>query len=533
MADDRTPKAVTARTGEGAVRRAYAPTVLAAEPTAKTSMVRGPKSRWLTPYGALATFVVAVSIAIAVRGPWVGDFWLHAAVVDRLSEDLLHPGNPLVDADTPSPYYTPYTFALGLFAGVTGWSGITVLAIAGPLNVALLLVGVRRFCAVLNPSRWTGVVSVTLMLLLWGVETWAWSGFLSLWALPLTLSYPSTFAAGVMLLLWADLVRALDGTTILRWAVVAGWAGLLVTSHSFTALNAMLGAIALVVWRWRSALQQIRGLMAATVAAIAFALAWPYYSLLDVLGSTPLDAIHATLFAEPLVRMGLALVALPALSLRWRRDRRDPLVLMSALATGVLLAGWLTERYSFGRVWPLAMLAAQLALAVELIEARPGVGRRFRRWWGPAVAAACAVGLWTGAGNALWALPDGGPAEALRARFGSVTPYPRYDWIRDQIAPGDVVLTDDPRLRRVLPAYGARTVAPAWPDPLLADEPARVQATETFFAEDTTAAERRALTDRYGVRWVLDAPGGWEARDDPGWRTVTIGPGGDRLVHVA
>src|SRR5690242_12888540 len=46
-----------------------------------------------------AALVVVLLLLVIVRLPWAGDLGMHAATIQRLSHNLLHPGNPLVDAD--------------------------------------------------------------------------------------------------------------------------------------------------------------------------------------------------------------------------------------------------------------------------------------------------------------------------------------------------------------------------------------------------------------------------------------------------
>src|ERR1044072_5183774 len=65
---------------------------------------------------AAAVLVVVLLLLRVVRLPWAGDLGMHAAVLERLHADPQHPGNPLVDADTPSPYYSPWMAALWLAA---------------------------------------------------------------------------------------------------------------------------------------------------------------------------------------------------------------------------------------------------------------------------------------------------------------------------------------------------------------------------------------------------------------------------------
>src|SRR5204862_7696062 len=95
----------------------------------------------------------------------------------------------------------------------------------------------------------------------------------------------------------------------------------------------------------------------------------------------------------------------------------------------------------------------------------------------------------------------------------------------------DVVLTPDGGTDyiaiRTVPAFGAYTVAPAWPDPFLPDEALRHADLARLLDPATPAVTRRTLLDHYHVRWVLQVRG-VPAIDD-GWMLVATGPRGERL----
>src|SRR4051812_44569930 len=95
-------------------------------------------------YAVVGAVLVLFCLAVALRTPFIGDFGVHAGTLERLRQHLWQPGNPLVADDGPSSYYTPYSVVLGVLARLTGLTGVTVLILVTPLNVVLLLVGVRR-----------------------------------------------------------------------------------------------------------------------------------------------------------------------------------------------------------------------------------------------------------------------------------------------------------------------------------------------------------------------------------------------------
>jgi hypothetical protein len=476
------------------------------------------------PYRWLAGALVALAVALAVRQPWSGDLGIHAATVERLRRSFTDPGNPLVDADTPSPYYSPYTLVLAVFSRLTGLAPVTVLWIAGPVVVAVLLWGLHAFVRGLSDRPLAPTLGAVFILLLWGVKTRVWSGFVSLWALPLVMAFPSTLALGLALLLWAWLGRALDGPV--RWAGLLGLGALaaaVALIHPFTAVTAALGALAVVAPRARRLSRTAwLALGAATVVAAGLVLAWPYWSFVALVRSSgDLDPIHRALYDRPWLYYGLAVVALPALWLRWRRNRLDPLVLLFVSAALVVTIGGVTGRYALGRAWPAVLLSAQIALAIELSGP---LSRPVRRIWLPATVLACAAGLAVQAGNLLYLAPRSVLTPGVRHAAHMYVAWPDYAWLSRYVRPGEVVLTpDDYFAIRTVPAYGARTVAPAWPDPFLPDEAQRERDLAAMRDPATDPLRRDALLAHYHVRWVLNVSG------VPTGPLVATGPQGQRL----
>jgi len=493
--------------------------------------------RRVDPYLVVGAGLVLYTVLVALHHPWSGDFGVHAATVERLKVDFWHPGNPMVAADGPSAYYTPYTLLLGLIARATGWSGRTVLEVISPFAVLLFLVGVRRFVRVFTHARWAPVLALACLLLLWGTTHLAWSGFTSLFGFPLITAYPSFVATGATLLWWAMYARALDrqldrprGPRRFVWLGVFGAA--IVLTHPFTAVIAALGAIALTITFARApVLRRTWVAIGASAVGAGILLAlWPYYSFFSLVGAESFDDIHRPLYANAWGYYGLAAVTLPALWLRWRRDRLDPLVLLFALSAAVVLIGGVTGRYALGRIWPGVLIAGQVALAIELADCRDLLRRPLGRVMVPLAALALVIGLYAQAGNLLLALP---PSRAghLRSDLGTSRPGPDLAWTRALAAPGDVVLTDDARALQALPGYGLRTLVAAWPDPFLDDAATRRDDQRTILDPTTPADVRAKLLDRYRVRWMLVPANSPLPADAWGLELATTGPGGTRLYR--
>ncbi|WUD75333.1 hypothetical protein OG937_28395 [Streptomyces sp. NBC_00510] len=453
---------------------------------------------------AVAVLLGIFLLLVVVKLPWNGDLGVHAATLQRLSHSPGDPGNPMVDSDTTSPYYSPWMLLLGLLAEVTGWPVFGVLRIAALIALPLLISGIWRFARSLaRPGgvALAGPLAVLCILLLWGTTEFSWSGFVGLSSLSLTCSYPSTFALGCAFHLWAWLHRQLGSGRVLTWtaALAMGllWAVTLL-NHQFTGVIATLGVLALLggarPWPARSVWLRLGTGALCGVTLLAL---WPYYDFFALAGVGGLEAIHEPLYHRLTVRFGLVLLGVAALALRARRDLRDPLVLFFLSGAAVFAAGGLTGHYSWGRALPAALIPAQLAAALEAA----GAGRRsVARGFALLVAAALLVGAWAQRGALGYVVPPrllpGPVAEAYR------TPWPGYAWATDRMNWGDVVMARE-RPGRQLPAYGPYTVAPGYPDFFLPDQRRRLADTARFYSPATSRQQQERILTRWKVRWVL------------------------------
>ncbi|MFF7145261.1 hypothetical protein [Streptomyces nodosus] len=470
-------------------------------------------------------------LLVIVRLPWVGDLGMHAATVERLRHGLVHPGNPLVDADTPSPYYSPWTVFLGVVARLTGASVWVVLRLGALIGLTLLVTGVWRYARTLSDRRAAPPLALLCVLLLWGTQAFSWSGFLGLNSLALTVAYPSVFALGAAFHLWALLTRALRGEPAgpVGWAVLPGlgvlWAVILL-SHQFTGVVATLGVLATVVGA-RAGRRSLLRLGAGAVLGVVVLAVWPYYDFFALLGAGGLDEIHRPLYQHLFVRFCLVLVGVAALAVRARRDRRDPLVVFFLLGAVVFAAGGLTGHYSWGRALPAALIPAQTAAAVEAAGAARGARRNVSAG---VLTAALAAGVWGQVQAVGYVVGGGALPRVVEAKYSA--PWAGYHWITRWVRYGDVVMARMYPSRQI-PAYGAYTVAPGYPDFFLPDGGRREAAVRTYFGAGVSRARRLGVLRTYHVRWVVQRPSDGGLPVGGGvLRRVASGPGGQVLYEV-
>jgi alpha-1,6-mannosyltransferase len=469
-----------------------------------------------------AALLLLLLFVVVLRLPWAGDLGMHAATVERLRHSLRHPGNPLVDADTPSPYYSPWMVLLGCLARAGRLDVFAVLRLAALAGLALLATGVWRYVRTLSTHRAAPALAAFSLVLLWGTDVINWSGFISLNSLALTVSYPSVLALGLAFHHWAWLTRALR--TPSGWGAWLGlgvlWAVILLC-HQFTGIVATLGDLAVVVAARPPRTRWPRFAAAAAAGALVLWL-WPYYDFFALFWEGgDLDGVHRALFTDFAGRYWLALLGVAALVPRLRRDRRDVLAVFFALGALVCAAAYVTGHYEWGRALPAALIPAQLAAALEVLH--PGHRRAVRTGWAWTLAAALTAGAWAQAGVLGYVLGRAALPEVLAVHY--TPPWTDYAWITPYVRPGDVVMARD-FPNRLLPAYGVYTVAPGYPDFFLKDAVRREWDVRYYYTRRTPPEVRRQILDRYHVRWVVDSA---RRPMQPGLRPVTRGPGGQML----
>ncbi|MEV5975345.1 hypothetical protein [Streptomyces sp. NPDC051921] len=491
--------------------------------------------RLLTALRGANLLLAAGAVLMIVRLPWIGDMGVHAATVERLRHDLFHPGNPMVDSPTDSPYYSPWTVCLALFARATGLDTFDVLRCAAVVGLIVLATGVRRFVRTLSAHPAAPLLAVLCLLLLWGVRPFIWSGFLGLTSLSANASYPSTFASGLgfhLLALLTQVLRRPAGAGSLSYAGSAGlgllWAFLML-SHQFTGVVFTFGALGvLVAASGRPTRAVLLRLGAALAVGLAVLAAWPYYSFFALLGAGGLEEIHQPLYRKPGALFTLVPLGVLALAVRFRRDRRDPLVVWFLLGLVTVGAGAVLDKWSLGRTEPAVVMPAQIAAALLVLD---GGARRLRAAFAAVLAAALAAGLWAQRDALTFVMRADALPTAVTRDAWKVWQTP--GWTKRYTAYGDVFMTGDRGAAITLPAYGGYTVEAGYPDFFLPDEKQRAADTARYFAPGTPRAERLAVLRKYDVKWVLQRPsrGGLPA-GDPALREVRKGPDGRVLYEV-
>jgi alpha-1,6-mannosyltransferase len=449
------------------------------------------RARYLLLSGALFLLLSVHSWTDA----WRGDFWIYLATVNEVATSPGRPSNPLFANAYPFAFFSPYTVGLGLVSRLTHLSPLTVLLLQGLLNLLFLLGSLYAFTVVWLRRPAAAFYALLFLLFLWGRDPWVFSSVFHLRSLALVLPYPSTFAAALALGLLAAFPGALHSPSKVKVALGLLASVVLLIVHPVNALFLWLG---LFVYSLSAARPfRLGALLALGLgASLALALAWPLVPLGD-LWFGQIAAVHegnTSMYDDPLPRIAPALLGVPWLLWRLRRNPRDPLALLALVLAAAVVYGGLFGKWSYGRLLSHAVLLCQIGLAdaMAALEERIAVWRRgalLRPLLAPAMAALLVGVSWSEAVRPT--IEEAGRGDLLWLSF-----------LQQQVGRDDVVLTDLERCWYI-PAFRGRVVAYPMHIPFVPDHDQRVRAVERFFERGTPDEERREILKRYDVAFLL------------------------------
>jgi hypothetical protein len=444
--------------------------------------------------GAIAAAAALLQTLHALQGEIVVDIWEHAAVVRELAARPWWPTHPQLALDAPHAFFSPYHLALALVSRGFGPAPLTVLTAAGIGNVALVAFALRRLMVRLSPvGAQAAPYALLFVFFFWGRKPWLWSGFLHVEALVYVAPYASTFAAGVLLLALSVAMDALERPSPRLFSALALLVALCLLAHPTTAAALIASLSALFASRTRANLRrQAVGLAVAVLAGGLLSLAWPYFSIRDLLTTqaAEFNAESRMLYEGVARRIWPALTFLPVLAARWHHDRRDPLALLVLALAAVYAFGWLSGATGLGRILAWLVMAVHLAAAIGFVELarRLDGGRRLALHALALVALLLMVALHRGPLLRAW---QPGP-QPWRALAGVLAP----------VAERDVVLADM-TTSWMVPALAGRVVASSHPLYWVPDHAARRAAVAAFFDPATSDGARRRIAAQIGARWLV------------------------------
>lgn len=450
----------------------------------------------------ILSFILVLLMGLhTLNSPWEADFWVHSAVVRELAINPLSPSHPRLLISAPSAFYSPYALGLALSSRLTGFSPITVLAVAGLGNLVLFLFSFQLFIRLLFRRSGPAFYALLFILLLWGRYPWWWSGFYHLRVLGYVLPYPSTFAISLVFLAFAIFIHLINIGRRIWFVPLAAVIAIVLPTHPLSFVFLMIGLISLSLGIRRPLPLRDHVILAgAFLLAFILSAAWPYFPFLRLLfGELSLHwEGNRTLYSGLPGRIYPALIGIPILIWRFKRNWRYPLGLMFLGLTLVYIYGGMTGKWGYGRVISYALIVLQITIAewVSRIESRLYFSRI-----PPAI---LKLGFAVLVILALFGLSFRhmlGPFLG-RCRPGRDSIHNQYLLIRNHTGPYDVVLSEINDAGPI-PTFGGKIVATPKPIAFVNDDAERRQDVLFFFSNKASESERNEIIRKYRVEFIL------------------------------
>lgn len=459
-------------------------------------------------YVVVAVCVFSLLVIHTYNQQWTHDFWEHSAAVRELSIHAFTPRHPILPVDVPHHSYSLYTWGIARLVAWLGISPIEALSWAALANAALVLAFFPLATAALSKRADLSFYTLLFSLLLWGPRPWRYSGFLHFNALGFVLPYPSMFATGIAFLITGVMPLLLNRLRSWRWVIATALlVFLVINTHPITGGALIVACLAIAVSR-RPGRRSWMGLALALASGIVLAILWPLFPLLKLAYGGPRDLalMNRPMYEAVFTRIAPALLGLPLLLRRIRRDPLDPLGMFFGGLLLIYLAGWVTSFWALGRVMPFLVLPLFIALAEWVVnfemtlQRRGSAGVRHNVGFRVLIAGVLLVTSVNVASGLLRAVPRGVLPASMRADARLDRPSDTFIGLARVLANGDVVIAP-PGLGFMLPTFGGKSVS-SRAHPFIYDSAQRHADAERFFALPA-AREAAAILEKYRVTKIV------------------------------
>jgi hypothetical protein len=460
-------------------------------------------------YILLSLVIVALMSGHILNGQWVGDFWLHSAVIRELATHPFGPLHPILLVDKPYPLYTLWSLGVGLLSNLFDIGPVTILSVLAWVHLVLLLIGLRWFVLLVTKQENAAFYALIFALVLWGEKPWQWSGFLHLNVLGDVLPYPSTFGMALALFALCFAIKFFSCEKKI-WLFLLSCAAVIVAlTHLVAVAFLYIGLVAFVISRTEAPKfgKRLFLLFFLIMLSLAAAVAWPYY---PVFGWTDNAHVwHAGMYEKVLPRIFPALIGVPVLVYRFYSNYRDFLVLFFSGLLLVYFYGALSEHWNYGRLIAPLVLVLQVAAA----DGAARIERKLRqahlnRWQIGLVITGLGLLLLVSLQNMesgiRRSIPTGFASKKIQSgqillAQADIT----YSFLSHHVDQYDVVLADENSNSFVL-TYGGKIVdPPSDKEPFIDDGAARRLAVKQFFSPSTSIEERRKIIAKYRATHLL------------------------------
>lgn len=482
---------------------------------------------WISLHRVGLLFVVLFTqvVAFCTQGIWVDDFWNHSAVVSELIRNPFNPAHPQLDLQAPHAFVNPYTIAVGAFAKFFSIDAISALSFFGIFNFCLLAFGFRQFvCSLVAAEQWSRSAtnqlvfySALFVLFLWGSNPWQYSGFFNYKILFTNLPYPSTFVAGLSL--WALAFNANHQGKDKKYYLVGliFLTAIALLTHPLTAQFLLLGLAAQIFFPrtfpsnrydfFRLMLSAAGKIGLIFLGAMALVSIWPFYPALDLLfgGGRVYDISNGDMYFHLYARLWPFLLLAPVYCWVLLQPKCRPLLAIFLSTAMIYVLGYVTHRYSFGRIVSYSILVLQIGCAFAAVKMESWIQQRIPKFLLP-LQTLIFLGLLflaypptLSAVNRLMTVSN---SVFLGRVVSNQITYRDLLFIPKHTTPGAVVFADA-QTSWMLPSFNVKIVVSDLPLAFVADDEQRRQDVRSFFESSASWFLRQHLVQKYRAPYLL------------------------------
>ncbi len=453
-------------------------------------------------YFWLALFVFLLEMIYLLIGIHGKDFWEHAAVINALSDNPVNPDHPIIDADLPHAFFSPYSVAIGFIGYLTHLSPFILLGAAGVINLFLLLLAIRYFIFSLftdNPKK-AAFYFLLLQLFAWGPMAWRYSSFYHIKTLHYVLPYPSTFSFILTLFSVSWFIRRIQQNNTKRLLIT----GLCILVNAIVLLTHPTTAIFLFVFLVALTLSDKNNLQSVVpwvelflCVSLPFLMAsfWNYYPFWNLILVQSKDSLFHTASYTFYTRLFIRLLPLwMCIPLLWSQYRKYPSRVFTLSFLALLLIyfyGFVTRQYGYGRLIFFLAMMIHLLIVFWFTKSNEIVKR------GKTVLSSVFVFL-----VILFPLFHlcFDPQKLILSH--NPEPYRELDTI-EALTQDNLVCLTDTQTALLLPSYEMKVIASIYPSYWIDDNEQRKKDIENYFRNKTNDKERSGILEKYKISYIL------------------------------
>ncbi len=487
------------------------------------------KNRWLPTAMLLCTLLIALDITFIINEPWVGDYWEHKSVLTELSVHPFHPSHPVINAQLPHAFFSPYLVLQGFIAHYFSISVTHILNGTVLINLLLLFIAVYLLVLLfLNsfPNKWKSFTLLLLFILFFnGVHPSNFSSFFHFDAFPFLLSYPSTFSficsifsANFFFLLINKKYSQLKKILLFISALIILWAALL--THPLTYLFA--ASLFLFVFLKKHLSHSVfnkkqflfDGFTAASLIGLPFSLAamwgyYPFYSLINYVN--PGNQFHSDsreLYSSLQYKLYPFAIFLLILKKNLFKILRQelPLLLAVFFLVAFFVYGFFSESFGFGRVLSFITIFTYLFLLKYILL---HFSTRNQVIIFCTMLVLCSPFIYSTLEQKATVITTSHKEYITRITYANkqmdqAEMAHRAVFLKNYLTQGDVVLGNK-GINFFIPTTGARVIASHYPAYWITDNVERLINIQKFFSS-TSLSEQKQILEKYNVDFIVITP---------------------------